>query len=354
MHDTGARLVERGHQVDLVTGQPSGLASRADVDGVRVTYVRTPLPKALASRGWTRESLFGGVAAVGAATSRADVVLSFLYADAYGASLSKHLPGKRGKRPLVLKLTGAVPLWWLDQQGQRSERALLRRALDAADEVWVNSQYVVEAMADWDRPMRVMPVGLDERTFVPSADRDPRPLVLCTAAPHEPRKRLVDLLDAWSSVRSQLPGARLLLTQRTSEGTRAGLLDRLQPQDRDSVEFTGLLDDVQLAQAYSRAWCMVAPSVHEAFGLMTVEALACGTPVAGADSGATPELLSEPRTGALFPPGDPEALAAAVVTAASRAHDEDIRSTCRASALRYAWPGIIDDIEARLGRLTGQ
>jgi glycosyltransferase involved in cell wall biosynthesis len=350
VHDIGARLVERGHRVNLITSQPTGLTSRDEVDGVSVRYVRTPLPAPLVARGWTRESAFSAVAAVGAAASRADVVVSYLYADAYGASLSKHLPGKRD-RPLVLKLTGAVPKWYVEQLGQRIERGFLRRALDAADEIWVNSQYVADAMADWGHPMHVVPVGLDERTFVPCAERADHPVILCTAAPHEPRKRLVDLLDSWHLVREALPDAELLLTQRTTEQTRMGLLERLHPNDRGSVRFTGLLDDAELARTYSTAWAMVAPSVFEAFGLMTVEALACGTPVAGADSGATPELLSEPGTGALFTPGDPASLANAVVAATALAHEPGIRETCRASALRYAWPGIVDSVEHRLAAL---
>lgn len=351
VHDLGARLVERQHRVDLWTGQPGGLTSHRVVDGISVRYVRTPLPAPLARRGWTRESAFSAVAAVGAAVSRADIVLSYLYADAYGASLARHLPGRRARRPLVLKLTGAVPLWWLEQQGDRVERGFLRRALDAADEVWVNSQYVVEAMADWDRPLHVVPAGLDERAFVPSAERAPEPLVLCAAAPDEPRKRLVDLLDGWPYVRAALPGASLLLAQRTPDDTRAELLARLPSEHRASVLFAGRLGSADLAAAYSRAWVVVAPSVHEAFGLTTVEALACGTPVAGARSGATPELLSEPGTGTLFEPLDPRSLAEAVVSAAALAHQPGVRERCRAAALRYAWPGVVDDAERRMQAL---
>jgi glycosyltransferase involved in cell wall biosynthesis len=341
-------LAERGHRVDLWTGQPTGLTSRRVVDGISVRYVRTPLPGVLARRAVTRETAFGAVAAAGAALSGADLVLSYLYADALGASLARHLPGKRRGRPLVLKLTGAVPLRWLDQQGQRVERALLRRALDAADEVWVNSQYVADAMADWDRPLQVVPAGLDGHTFVPSAERAEEPLVLCTAAPGEPRKRLVDVLDAWRQVRQALPGARLHLAQQTTDETRATLLDRLDPADRPSVRFVGMLDDAALAAAYSRAWVTVAPAVHEALGLATLESLACGTPVAGARSGATPELLAQPGTGALFEPTDAASLAEAVVAAAAMALQPGARERCRAAALRYAWPGIVDDAESRM------
>lgn len=291
------------------------------------------------------------MAAVGAALSRADVVLSFLYADAYGASLSAHLPGRRG-RPLVLKLTGSVPRSYLEAQGQRFERALLRRALDAADEVWVNSRYVQEAMADWDRPTHVVPAGLDPDVFAPSAPRSPEPLVLCTAAPGEPRKRVGDVLAAWPQVRAALPGASLVLAQETDAATRSALLGRLGDEHRASVRFVGRLDDRELAVAYSRAWVTVAPAVHEALGLATLESLACGTPVAGARSGATPDLLAVPGTGAVFEPGDAGDLAAAVAAAAGLASAAATAGACRAAALRFAWPGIVDDVERRLTRLV--
>jgi glycosyltransferase involved in cell wall biosynthesis len=351
VHGVGTGLVARGHAVELLTGQPGGLTSRSAVDGLPVRYVRTPLPAVLARRGWTRETAFGAVAAVGSAMSGADAVVSYLYADAVGASLARHLPGRRGRRPLVLKLTGAVPLSWMQEHGRRHERALLRRALAAADEVWVNSQYVVEAMAGWGREMHVVPAGIDAGTFRPSADRDPQPLVLCTAAPEEPRKRLVDLLDAWRPVRDALPGARLVLAGAASAATQAALLERLAPQDRDSVRFVGLLQDGELVQAYSRAWVTVAPSVHEALGLVTLESLACGTPVAGADSGATPELLAAAGTGRLFQSGDPASLAEAVVGCATLAQQPGTREVCRRSTFKYEWTSIVDEVERRLSAL---
>lgn len=341
------RLAARGHRVDLLTGQPGGVASRAEVDGIRVRYVRTPLPGPLARRGVTREGAFGAVAAAGAAASQADVVVSYLYADAYGASLV------RRRRPLVLKLTGAVPLRWLEERGQRLEHALLRRALDAADEVWVNSRYVVEAMADWDRPMSVVPAGIDTSLFTRVRSRDDEPLVVSAAAPEEPRKRVEDLLDAWAGIRDGLPGARLLLAGAVTDTARERLLARVPQAHRSSVRFAGRLDDAALVDAYSRAWVTVAPAVHEALGLVTVESLACGTPVAGADSGATTELLSQPGTGVLFRPVDPASLAEAVVSAATLAQEPGCEDRCRRSALRYAWPDIIDGMERRLGALIG-
>jgi glycosyltransferase involved in cell wall biosynthesis len=346
VHDVGTGLAARGHRVDLVTGQPSGLTSVARFGGLRVRYVRSALPSPLARRGVTRETAFAPAAAGAALLSRADVVVSYHYADAYGIARADRLARRR--RPRVLKLTGSLPRWYHEQHGTRVDQAVLRRALDGADEVWVNSPYVVEAMADWGVPMQVVPAGLDDEAFTPCAERSGVPVVLCTAAAEEPRKRVADLFDAWAAVTDAIPGARLHVAQDVSPATRQDLLDRVPSALRESVDFVGRLDGPALAQAYSRAWVAVAPATYEALGLATLEALACGTPVAGARSGATPWLLDQPGTGALFEPGDPAALAAAVSAAAALTPQPGTPERCRTAAQRFAWPGILDDVERRL------
>jgi glycosyltransferase involved in cell wall biosynthesis len=345
VHDVGAGLVARGHRVDLVTGQPRGVTSRARVDGMSVRYVRTPLPGVLARRRVQREGVFGLVVAGASLLSRADVVACFHYADAVGAAA----PGPLRRRPIVLKLTGAVPRDRVDDNPL--ERRLLQRALDVADEVWVNSAYAREAMSGWGREMHVLPAGLDDSTFALGTERASRPSVLCASTPDEPRKRVVDLVDAWPAVLDAVPGAELQLAGAASPATRAALTERLPAPVRDTVRFVGTLAGPELATAYGRAHAVVAPSVYEALGLVTLEALACGTPVAGARSGATPELLDRPGTGTLFEPVDPASCAEAVVAALSLSTDDQVRQRCRDAALRYAVGGVVDRIEGRLTAL---
>jgi alpha-1,6-mannosyltransferase len=87
-----------------------------------------------------------------------------------------------------------------------------------------------------------------------------------------------------------------------------------------SHELTGHLillpyetDRSELARAYASADLYIAPFPYETFGLSAVEAMACGTPVVGADSGGLKDLLEDSRCGRLFRAGDAASLEEAVV-----------------------------------------
>jgi starch synthase len=67
-----------------------------------------------------------------------------------------------------------------------------------------------------------------------------------------------------------------------------------------------------VVQLYSHASLFVCPSVYEPFGLINLEAMACGTPVVATRVGGIPEVVLDGETGQLVPPRDPAALADAV------------------------------------------
>lgn len=75
------------------------------------------------------------------------------------------------------------------------------------------------------------------------------------------------------------------------------------------VEFLGRLDGDAVTQMLASAYVVVLPSlVPESYGLVGLEALACGTPVVGFDSGGVSEWLKHGKTGFLVPRGDVPAL----------------------------------------------
>ncbi|MGQ9780426.1 MAG: glycogen synthase [Bacillota bacterium] len=68
----------------------------------------------------------------------------------------------------------------------------------------------------------------------------------------------------------------------------------------------------ELVELYSHATVFVCPSRYEPFGLINLEAMACGRPVVASRTGGIPEVVADGVTGILVPPGEPRDLADAV------------------------------------------
>ena len=77
----------------------------------------------------------------------------------------------------------------------------------------------------------------------------------------------------------------------------------------DRVKFAGHISDAELAGAYERCTAFVMPSIAELQSIATMEAMASGRPVIGADAMALPHLVHDGDNGYLFPPDDVAALA---------------------------------------------
>jgi glycosyltransferase involved in cell wall biosynthesis len=82
---------------------------------------------------------------------------------------------------------------------------------------------------------------------------------------------------------------------------------------RRRVRFLGHVDDAMIDYLYATCEVLVAPSLYESFGLVYLEAMARGLAVIGSRAAAIPEVVADGETGVLVPPGDPDALARAIV-----------------------------------------
>jgi glycosyltransferase involved in cell wall biosynthesis len=131
------------------------------------------------------------------------------------------------------------------------------------------------------------------------------------------------LLHAIPQVLRDVPEARFLLAGPAAlpdeRRTRAAVMATVQELGIGAgVE---LSDAMPLADAMARARVVVVPSTSEGLPNVVLEAMAYGRPVVASAVGGIPEVVVEPATGWLVPPGDPGALAAAL-TAALRDADE--------------------------------
>jgi glycosyltransferase involved in cell wall biosynthesis len=105
--------------------------------------------------------------------------------------------------------------------------------------------------------------------------------------------------------------------------------------------------------AFAALDVFVMSSHAEAFGMVTVEAMASGLPVIGTDAGGTPEILEEGKVGLLFPPDDHEKLADALEKVYK---DSQLRNalglTARQSAIqKYGYQTQCASVETLIGKL---
>ncbi len=111
------------------------------------------------------------------------------------------------------------------------------------------------------------------------------------------------------------------------------------------ITFLGARDQETLQFYYAAADCLVMPSHYESFGMVALEAMACGTPVIASDVGGLSQLVRHNHTGLRVPSKDPLALAKAAHTLLS---DEAQRRTMghRAACMAedYSWAKIVDKL----------
>lgn len=160
--------------------------------------------------------------------------------------------------------------------------------------------------------LRVIPNGVDPDTFRPSerASGHSGPVRIGMAARFSPEKGHRHLLEAVAKLRSRETRLEVLLA---GEGSLRLECARLAAEwgIADCVRFLGLLEDVpRFLQSLD---LFVLPSVAaEGLPLSVLEAMSTGLPVIATDIAGVPEVIADCENGLLVPPGDVEALAAAI------------------------------------------
>jgi phosphatidylinositol alpha-mannosyltransferase len=156
---------------------------------------------------------------------------------------------------------------------------------------------------------------------------------------HEPRKGLQILLRAWPAIHRET-GARLSIVGADPLAVRL-LFTRLHLPG-DGIDVRGFLGQEELTAELSSAKALVAPSLGgESFGMVLTRAFACATPAVASDIPGYRDVMT-PETSIGVPPGDPRALAQAVI---ELLEDEPRRQSRGAAARelareRYGWEGI--------------
>jgi glycogen(starch) synthase len=348
-------LTALGHDV-RIWAVDQGDDGPAEVHGVPVTYLPTPLPSGSA-RGvgrWLRSA--PGAAAAWIRAYRRDRP-ELLDIQCFGPNGTYALALAAATRtPLVYSNHGET---FMDAHGvfERSaiQRLALRLTLRHARAVTSCSAY---AAADLGRGtgrgrprgriLRLIPNAVDTDAGGDPIEIDLPPRYFAGIGRLVDNKGFATLIEAFARAAENpaLEGVSLVIA---GDGPEKSRLERL-VADRglsERVHLIGALPRRQVVTLLGRATALAVPSTVEAFGIVILEGWRAGIPVLATNRGGPPEFVRDGDDGLLFDPGDASALARLLVeVAADPDRSARLGGAGHARLPEYTWSRVARDYSA--------
>ncbi|HTP07591.1 MAG TPA: glycosyltransferase [Anaerolineae bacterium] len=193
-------------------------------------------------------------------------------------------------------------------------RAILRMTLPASNGIMCASREAQDLLQryGYTKLTPLLPaLGVDTRVFTPGEMTSREQFTIAFVGRLVPEKGLDTLIDAVGLLtRSSAPlPVKLLII---GDGPYRSDIEHYAAKLRDAVQFTAAMPPAEIAPQLRQIDVLVLPSRttpvwKEQFGRVLIEAMACGVPVVGSNSGAIPEVIGD--AGLIFPEGDANALA---------------------------------------------
>lgn len=224
-------------------------------------------------------------------------------------------------------------------------------AVDDTDVYVANSESTAARMAKWfniDAAEIVYP-GVDVKQFTPSERSYSENFVVLFVGRLDEGKGVPDLIKAVEDMDILL---RIIGDGNRQSDFEALARKRLEP---DSYEFVGEVPHDSIPSEYRKADVFCLPSYHESFGLVVLEALACGIPTVTTKLDAITEYIDHGDNGLLFEPGDVTKLAYHI----RRLHDspalrDRLSTNGRETAHQYSWETQIEKMITVYKQLAAQ
>lgn len=199
--------------------------------------------------------------------------------------------------------------WWRKAMTRVTDR-MDDNALRRVDAIQVENfwmlDYARKLNGGRNVDLRYAPPGVDSMLFQPSLEQQPAqsPYVLCVARLSDPRKRIDLLLEAYARLPELLRyDVRLILAGSSGppehfwhRAHELGLRERITFIERPTTE--------ALVRLYQGASVVALPSDEEGFGVVVIEAMACGVPVVSTRSGGPDGIIEDGVDGYLVPLND--------------------------------------------------
>lgn len=319
--ETLRRMIRLGHEVYVVAPWLSFLRrGSTDVDGVRVLRYYPPL--------FNRPKVFGlnqimrvwYIAATGRKVLELDHqepldAICVWQARETGYAVAKIAAKLRA--PFIFRQITAWQ-WHFERMSldRRAQENFARAIYASAKRVIFVSRAAAAAERSLGLPeekIRTLGVAIETDVFKPTGITKGGKTILFIGRINFAEKGIGFLLEAMPAIVKEVPDAKLVII---GDGGETALLHAQIKKlgIKNAVQMVGTKPFFELPKYLNAAAVMAVPSVWlEAFGQVTIEAMACGVPVVTTDIGGSTEINRNGETGFIVPKADPLALANAIV-----------------------------------------
>jgi L-malate glycosyltransferase len=210
--------------------------------------------------------------------------------------------------------------------------------LRLADEIVVPSEYLRKIFAHHGYQTRVICNIVETSQFAYRERRPLRPRLLSTRN-LESHYGVDNTLEAFARVRARCPDATLTVA---GSGSQEGRLRRLAASlGVEGIRFLGRVEPEAMPRLYDEADIFLNSSLIDNQPVSVLEAFAAGLPVVSTGTGDLAAFVRDGETGLLVPPGDPAAMADAVMRLlGDREHAATVARRARQEVERYTWPRV--------------
>ena len=229
-------------------------------------------------------------------------------------------------------------------------QTLDKRAIAGAAEVHTNADWTAERLQDrFGIDAVVVPPGVDQTVFHPPEKAGMRTTTVAFAGNLMRHKGADVLLRALARIPDDIAWAATFAGDGPERSHVQALAAELGVADR--IRWLGEVDHETIANLFRKAAVVAVPSRRDAFGLVALEALACGTPVVVSDVGGL-GAIPTPTCGSVVPPDDPAELAERLTCRLRHAGDRDVTGAAVERASEFSTDTLAADALERLESLA--
>ena len=220
---------------------------------------------------------------------------------------------------------------------------LEKRMLKRASHIIVLSPHVKEYFSDLKSKITVIPNGVDFEEIQNSGQkRDIAHPSIFFAGRLEKVKGVNILLRAIPHIKRLIPDVKVYIAGSGSEENKLKNLVK-ELNLTENVRFLGFISGDAKWSYYKSIDLCVVPSINEAFGLSSLEAMACGKPVVASNVGGIPYVVENGKTGLLFECGNIDDLAEKIIALLQNKElREKMEKAGQERAKEFSWDKITD------------